>query len=66
MGPSVTLGGDEFGGTIRSLKADLDEEIEVARPDLARSLTDLWLIDEYRVDQDVIRLTYVPREWGKP
>jgi riboflavin biosynthesis pyrimidine reductase len=34
---------------IRGLKARLVGEIEVAGPDLARSLTDLGLIDEYRL-----------------
>jgi dihydrofolate reductase len=34
---------------IRGLKAELDGEIEVGGPDLARSLTDLGLIDEYRL-----------------
>ena len=34
---------------IRALKAGRDGEIEVAGPDLARSLTELGLIDEYRI-----------------
>jgi hypothetical protein len=33
---------------IRELKAERDGEIEVAGPDLAQSLTELGLIDEYR------------------
>ena len=33
----------------RGLKARLGGEIEIAGPDLARSLTDLGLIDEYRL-----------------
>lgn len=33
---------------MRGLKARLSGEIEVAGPDLARSLIDLGLIDEYR------------------
>lgn len=74
---------------IQRLKAEIDGEIEVGGPHLARSLTDLGLIDEYRIylhpvvlrsgtpyfagpgprlrlagsermDEDVIRLTYVP------
>ena len=36
-------------GAIRELKAERDGEIEVAGPDLARSLTELGLIDEYRI-----------------
>ena len=74
---------------MRRLKAEVDGEIEVGGADLARSLTDFGLIDEYRIylhpvvlghgtpyfaaprpplhlvatdrmDDDVIRLTYVP------
>jgi dihydrofolate reductase len=89
VGPNATLITDDLEGTIRKLKAELDGEIEVAGPNLAHSLTDLGLIDEYRiylhpvvlgqgtpyfagprpslrlvahdrVDEDVVRLTYVP------
>ena len=89
VGPNATLIGDDLEATIRRLKAELAGEIEVGGPDLAQSLTDLGLIDEYRlyvhpvvlgggkpyfaaarpplrlvtcdrIDQDVIRLTYVP------
>ena len=89
VGPNATLVEDDLEAAIRGLKAELDGEIEVAGPDLARSLTDLGLIDEYRLylhpvvlgpgkpffagprpplrlvasdrmDEDVIRLTYVP------
>jgi riboflavin biosynthesis pyrimidine reductase len=34
---------------IRGLKAEFAGEISVSGPDLARSLTDLGLIDEYRL-----------------
>jgi riboflavin biosynthesis pyrimidine reductase len=34
---------------IRTLKAERDGEIEVAGPELAHSLTQLGLIDEYRI-----------------
>ncbi|MGO8484793.1 dihydrofolate reductase family protein, partial [Rhizobium leguminosarum] len=34
---------------IRELKAERDGEIEVAGPNLAQSLTELVLIDEYRI-----------------
>jgi len=89
VGPNATLVENDIEAVIRGLKAELVGEIEVAGPDLARSLTDLGLIDEYRlyihpvvlgrgkpffagprpplhlvasdlVDEDVIRLTYVP------
>src|SRR5687767_2518722 len=49
VGPNATLVGDDLEGAIRRLKAERDGEIEVAGPDLARSLTELGLIDEYRI-----------------
>ena len=49
VGPNATLIGDDLEGAIRALKAERDGEIEVAGPDLARSLTELGLIDEYRI-----------------
>jgi dihydrofolate reductase len=49
VGPNATLVGDDFEAVIRGLKAELAGEIEVAGPELARSLTDLGLIDEYRL-----------------
>ena len=89
VGPNATLVEDDLEGAIRALKAERDGEIEVGGPALAQSLTDLGLIDEYRIylhpvvlghgkpffagprpplrliaadriDDDVIRLTYVP------
>ena len=49
VGPNASLVGDDLENTIRALKAGRDGEIEVAGPQLARSLTDLGLIDEYRI-----------------
>jgi len=89
VGPNATLVGEDLEGAIRELKAERDGEIEVAGPGLARTLTGLGLIDEYRIylhpvvlghgtpcfaaprpplrlatheriDDDVLRLTYVP------
>lgn len=89
VGANATLIENDIEAVIRGLKAELVGEIEVGGPELARSLTDLGLIDEYRlyihpvvlgrgkpffagprpplhlvasdlVDEDVIRLTYVP------
>jgi len=48
-GPNATLIGDDFETVIRGLKAELDGEIDVAGPNLAGSLTNLGLIDEYRL-----------------
>ena len=89
VGPNASLVEGDLESAIRRLKAEHDGEIEVAGPDLAHSLTELGLIDEYRIylhpvvlghgtpyfagprpplrlmayeriDEDVIRLTYVP------
>ena len=89
VGPNATLVEDDIETVIRGLKAQQVGEIDVAGPDLAGSLTNLALIDEYRlylspivlgrgkpffsgprpplrllasdrIDEDVIRLTYVP------
>lgn len=49
VGPNATLVAGDVGAVARRLKAELAGEIEVAGPDLARSLTDLGLIDEYRL-----------------
>jgi dihydrofolate reductase len=49
VGPNATLIEDDIEAVIRGLKAELAGEIEVGGPDLARSLTDLGLIDEYRL-----------------
>ena len=49
VGPNATLVEGDLAGAIRALKAGRDGEIEVAGPELARSLTDLGLIDEYRI-----------------
>ena len=49
VGPNARLVEDDLEGAIRELKAERDGEIEVAGPDLARSLTELGLIDEYRI-----------------
>jgi dihydrofolate reductase len=89
VGPNATLVAGDLEGAMRALKAGRDGEIEVAGPALAHSLTQLGLIDEYRIyihpvvvghgkpyfagprpplrfvtidrmDENVIRLTYVP------
>jgi dihydrofolate reductase len=89
VGPNATLVEGDLEAAMRGLKAEREGEIDVGGPDLARSLTDLGLVDEYRlyihpvvlgrgkpffasprprlrlvttdcVDEDTIRLTYVP------
>jgi dihydrofolate reductase len=49
VGPNATLIEGDLEAAIRELKARRVGEIEVAGPDLARSLSDLALIDEYRL-----------------
>jgi dihydrofolate reductase len=89
VGRNATLVEGEVATAVGRLKSEVDGEIEVGGPDLARSLTELGLIDEYRIylhpvvlgsgtpyfagprpplhlvaadriDEEVIRLTYVP------
>lgn len=89
VGPNATLVADDIEAVVRKLKDELTGEIEVAGPELAQSLTDLGLIDEYQIylhpvvaghgkpffagptpplrlvssdliDENVLRLTYVP------
>ncbi len=89
VGPNATLVETDIEAVIRGLKAQLGGELEVAGAELAGSLTNLGLIDEYRlylhpvvlgggkpyfagprpplhlvtsdrIDEDVIKLTYVP------
>jgi len=49
VGPNATLIEDDFEAAIKELKDRLAGEIAVAGPNLAGSLTDLGLIDEYRL-----------------
>jgi dihydrofolate reductase len=49
VGPNATLVGDDLEDAILELKAEHAGEIEVAGPNLAGSLTELGLIDEYRI-----------------
>ena len=49
VGPNATVVGGDLESAIRALKAERYGEIEVAGPDLAGSLTELGLIDEYRI-----------------
>jgi len=49
VGPNSTLVEDDIEAVIRSLKARLVGEISVSGPTLAHRLTELGLIDEYRL-----------------
>ena len=89
VGPNATLVATGIEDVVRRLKAEMDGMISVSGPELAGRLTELGLIDEYRlylhpsvlgggkpffagprpplrlvasdrIDDQVIRLTYVP------
>lgn len=49
VGPNATLVEDDVETAIRRLKTELAGKVEVAGPDLARFVTYLGLIDEYRI-----------------
>src|SRR5215831_5222139 len=49
VGPNATLVENDMEAVIGGLKAQLVGELEIAGPDLAGSLTELGLIDEYRL-----------------
>ena len=49
VGPNATLVEDGVEALIRRLKAERVGEIAVSGPDLAQSITELGLIDEYRL-----------------
>jgi dihydrofolate reductase len=49
VGPNATLVDNDIEAVIRKLKAERDGTIEIGGPVLARSLTDLGLIDEYHI-----------------
>ncbi|TPN86479.1 dihydrofolate reductase [Mesorhizobium sp. CU2] len=49
VGPNATLVADDVEALIRRLKTELAGEITVSGPELARSLTERGLIDEYRL-----------------
>jgi len=49
VGPNATLVEGDLEEAVRRLKAEYEGEIEVSGPELAGSLTDLGLVDEYRL-----------------
>lgn len=49
VGPNATLVDGDLEATVGGLKAQLVGEIAVSGPNLAQSLTDLGLVDEYRL-----------------
>ncbi len=49
VGPNATLVADDVEAVVRRLKDDLAGEISVSGPKLAQSMTELGLVDEYRL-----------------
>ena len=49
VGPNATLIQGDLGAAILRLKAEIDGEIQVGGPKLAKSLGELDLVDEYRI-----------------
>jgi dihydrofolate reductase len=49
VGPNATLVRDDVAAVIGRVRAELDGEIQVGGPRLARSLAELGLIDAYRL-----------------
>jgi dihydrofolate reductase len=49
VGPNATLVADDVEAVIRRLKTELAGQIEVSGPNLAQSLTEAGLIDEYQI-----------------
>lgn len=49
VGPNASLVENDIEAAVRGLKAQQAGEIDVAGPNLAGSLTDLGLVDEYRL-----------------
>jgi dihydrofolate reductase len=66
VGPNARLVDHDLEGAIRALKAERDGEIEVAGPSLAQSLTELGLIDEYRIYLHPVVLGHGKPYFGGP
>ena len=49
VGPNATLVQGDIETAVRAIKAEVEGEIEVGGPELARSLGELGLIDMYRI-----------------
>jgi len=66
VGPNASLVAGDLESAIRALKAGRDGEIEVAGPELAHSLTELGLIDEYRIYLHSVVLGHGKRYFAEP
>lgn len=66
VGPNATLIDGDLERAVRALKADRDGEIEVGGPRLAARLTELGLIDEYRIYLHPVVVGAGDRYWTAP
>jgi dihydrofolate reductase len=66
VGPNARLVDGDLESAIRELKAGREGEIEVAGPNLAQSLTELDLIDEYRIYLHPVVLGHGKRYFAGP
>ena len=66
VGPNARLVEGNLEGAIRELKAAHQGEIEVAGPGLAQRLTELGLIDEYRIYLHPVVLGHGTPYFGGP
>jgi dihydrofolate reductase len=66
VGPNATLLDGDLASAIRALKEERDGEIEVAGPTLAQSITELGLIDEYRIYLHPVVLGHGKKYFGGP
>jgi dihydrofolate reductase len=66
VGPNARIVEPDLAGAIRRLTGERDGEIEVAGPHVAQSLTDLGLIDEYRIYLHPVVLGHGTPYFGGP
>lgn len=66
VGPNAMLVKGDLDAAIREIKAERAGEIEVAGPNLAGSLTELGLIDEYRIYLHPVVLGHGKPYFAKP
>lgn len=66
VGPNARLVDGDLDRAIRALKAEYDGEIQVGGPALAHSLTQLGLIDEYRIYLHPVVIGHGTRYFAEP
>ena len=66
VGPNATLVEGDLESAMRKIKTEREGEIEVAGPSLAHSLTELGLIDEYRIYLHPVVLGHGKPYFGGP